>query len=190
MNGSVAGGGVSEEVIRLTRGPSGEAGAAALCVGPPGSGAAPRRGGGSGLAPQQPLPWLGSGGTRSRRRGCRRGAEGSLELCGSSVLSSPGRAARRWSCAGAPAPSALLRKGTASCVSKRELRRTWSSAVTERRNAVCFSAGSKSAFSTSVALVPARLLVLSGEATGVLPFSAVGRPELGAFLQLVGSGTP
>lgn len=44
MNGSVAGGGVSEEVIRLTRGPSGEAGAAALCVGPPGSGAAPRRG--------------------------------------------------------------------------------------------------------------------------------------------------
>lgn len=38
--------------------------------------------------------------------------------------------------------------------------------------------------------VPARLLVLSGEATGVLPFSAVGRPELGAFLQLVGSGTP
>lgn len=41
MNGSVAGGGVSEEVIRLTRGPSGEAGAAALRVGP-------RRGGGGG----------------------------------------------------------------------------------------------------------------------------------------------
>lgn len=181
MNGSVAGGGVSEEVIRLTRGPSGEAGAAALRVGP-------RRGGGGRAGRHLGRPFRGWGGGEGGRGpgvgGAGRGVGGSPEPCGSGVLPSPGWAARRRGCAGGSVPSTLLRKGTASCVSGRRRRRTWSSAITARRNAVGFLAGSEATFRRS-----ARLLVLSSEATGVLPCSAAERPEPGAFLRLVGCGT-